>query len=188
VVLERRKTMWRKLTGVLAVIALMVPAVSVVAEDSNPFVGAWESFDPPPDGSHNRMVGGNLHIVYHEDGLTACDNAYDQFVGGTETAVGEVNGSTLSFDLVVSCNLRGEVNKTVGTFDAEFVYYSPTDTLTATDGIGLDARGFIGRGSHLASHRSARIGPVRTNLLCTLRMSRRCWHPLPQWGFDARRH
>jgi hypothetical protein len=84
VVLERRKTMWGKLTGVLAVMAL---------------------------------------------------NAYDQFVGGTGTAVGEVNGNTLSFDLVVSCNLRGDVNKTVGPFDAEFVYDSSTDTLTATDGI-----------------------------------------------------
>jgi hypothetical protein len=127
--------MWRKLTGVLAVIALMVPAVSVVAEDSNPFVGAWESFDPPPDGSHNRMVGGNLHIVYHEDGLTACENAYDQFVGGTGRATGEVNANTLSFELVVSCHLRGEANKTVGRFDVEFVYDSSTDTLTAPDGI-----------------------------------------------------
>ena len=128
--------MGRRLMAVLAIVALMVPATSVLADPPNPFVGSWEAMDDFGfDQSRNRlMVGGNLHVVYHEDGLTACFNAHEQFVGGTGTAVGEISGDTLSFEIEIYCDLRGGKRLPVGPFLFELIYDHTPDTLTATDG------------------------------------------------------
>lgn len=120
----------------LLAMVLMVPAISVGADPPNPFVGSWEGMDPAPDNSRNRLlVGSTLHVVYHEDGLTACEIAHGQFVGGTGTATAEIDGDTLTFTMDVYCNLRGGKRLPVGPFDFEFTYNSASDTLTTSDGI-----------------------------------------------------
>ena len=128
--------MRRQLIALVVIVAVMVPATPVLADPPNPFVGSWEAMDNfGIDQSRNRlMVGGNLHVVYHEDGLTACFNVHEQFVGGTGTAVGEINGDTLSFEIEIYCDLRGGKRLPVGPFLFEMVHDDTTDTLTAPDG------------------------------------------------------
>lgn len=137
-----RRTAWTS-TALVAALMVMVPATMVLAEPPNPFIGSWEAMDDfGADQSTNRlMVGGNLHVVYHEDGLTACLNAYDQFVGGTGTAVGGIDGDTLSFEIEIFCELRGGKNLPVGPFLFEMVYDDLTDTLTAPDGTVFNRQG-----------------------------------------------
>lgn len=69
------------------------------------------------DQSTNRLtVGGARHVGYHEKCLTACLNAHDQFVEGTGTATGEIDGNTLSLEIEVFCDLRGGKRLPVGPF------------------------------------------------------------------------
>ena len=70
---------------VLVAVALFVfPSAAALGDESSPFKGSWVGTDGT-DGSRNMLIvgGGNNHVVYRETGITACWNAFDQFVGGS---------------------------------------------------------------------------------------------------------
>ncbi len=75
---------------VLAVAGLMLALAAAPAVGGpNPFVGAWESMDPPPDSSHVRLqIGGSGMWHLRDEAGTVCLNNGYGFVPATARGTG----------------------------------------------------------------------------------------------------
>lgn len=91
---------------VLVIVGLVVFAPAAASGDEpDPFVGSWVGIDGY-DGSQNTLVvgGENLHVVYRETAVSACEGAFGELVPGSAQGFGTIDGDTLTFTGTLYCN------------------------------------------------------------------------------------
>lgn len=134
--------MRRSMVALLVIGMVSVPAVVSAGPPGDPFVGSWHAIDSV-DGSNIwlRVGGGRHHAVYSEDGLTACDNAFGEFVRGSASGFAVIDGDTMSLTATLYCNLSTgrTAHPVLAPYTFVFEYDESTDTLTMTDpSLGAD--------------------------------------------------
>jgi hypothetical protein len=97
---------------IAALVLLPLPSVGASAGSDDVFQGPWIGHDPAPpvgDGSTNsfRVAGGNNHVRYQEDLLSACYQFTGSPLRGYFMGFADIEDGTLTVETTLYCVVPG---------------------------------------------------------------------------------